>query len=314
VREGAPEGAPLNRLSCAFLVLATTLSFDAGAGPRDSVILNGDAYFPEGPIWYRDKLYYVEYGRDTVTVWDGKNNSTFASERGCGPSAVVPTIHGEFIVTCYDNGSLGRFSADGNALPAYTHDKDGRKFLGPNDFAPDSHGGIYFTTSGHPGPVIDGSVFYLAPDDTITRVASDLHNANGLAVSRDGKILYVVETEDNRLLRFMIGRRGSLTDRRVFVNLDELTQRVGHIWPDGIKIDSKGDIYIGQSPRDTKAPLVGKIFVVDPHARLVRTLTLPSTNVPNFALSPDEKTLYVMAVDEPDMAPYRGKVYAVPNE
>jgi sugar lactone lactonase YvrE len=89
---------------------------------------------------------------------------------------------------------------------------------------------------------------------------------------------------------------------------------VGHIWPDGIKIDSKGNIYIGQSPRDTKAPLAGRIFVVDPHAGLVRTLALPSTNVPNFALSPDEKTLYVMAVDEPNMPPYRGKVYAVPND
>jgi sugar lactone lactonase YvrE len=290
------------------------LSFDAGTGARESVILNPDAYFPEGPIWYRDKLYYVEYGRDTVTVWDGKINSTFASVPGCGPSAIVPTNRGEFILTCYDNGSIGRLSADGNVLPAYTHDKDGRKFLGPNDFAPDGHGGIYFTASGHPGPVIDGSVFYLAPDDTITLVASDLHNANGLAVSRDGKILYVVEMEDNHLLQFTIERSGSLTERRVFVNLDDLTQHVGHIWPDGIKVDSKDNIYIGQSPRDAKAPLVGRIFIVDPHANLVRTLALPSTNVPNFALSPDEKTLYVMAIDEPDVPPNRGKVYAVGNE
>src|SRR5882757_5367057 len=151
----------LNRISCAVFVVLW-LSFDAGTGARESVILNPDAYFPEGPIWYRDKLYYVEYGRDTVTVWDGKTNSTFASVPGCGPSAIVPN-RGEFILTCYDNGSIGRLSADGNVLPAYTHDKDGQKFLGPNDFAPDGHGGIYFTASGHPGPVIDGSVFYLAP-------------------------------------------------------------------------------------------------------------------------------------------------------
>jgi sugar lactone lactonase YvrE len=34
--------------------------------------------------------------------------------------------------------------------------------------------------------------------------------------------------------------------------------------------------------------------------------------VPNFAFSPDEKTLYVTAVDEVDK-PYRGKVYSIPN-
>jgi sugar lactone lactonase YvrE len=296
------------------LFAAMTLSSHAGAaGARDLKILNADAHFPEGPIWYHNRLYYVEYGRNTVTLWDGKTNIVFASEPGCGPSAVLPTVHGEFVVTCYDNGSIGRLSADGKALPAYTHDKDGRGFLGPNDFAPDEHGGIFFTTSGHEGPEIDGCVFYLAADGAISRAASDLHNANGLAVSKDGEFLYVVETGDNRLLRFKIGAGASLTDRRVFVNLDELTKHVGHIWPDGVKIDSKGNIYIGQSPRDIKAPLAGMIFIVDAHARLLRTLSLPSPGVPNFALSPDEKTLYVTAVDQPDKSPYRGKVYAISN-
>jgi sugar lactone lactonase YvrE len=86
-------------------------------------------------------------------------------------------------------------SADGKGLPAYTHDKDGNPFVGPNDFASDGHGGMYFTTSGDPGPVINGKVFYIAADGTIAQEAGDVHSANGLAVSKDGKILYVVETE-----------------------------------------------------------------------------------------------------------------------
>jgi len=152
-------------------------------------VLNDDAHFPEGPVWYQGKLYYVEYDRNTVMTWDGGKNTVFSAEKGCGQSAVAPTVRGEFVTTCYDNGSIGRMSADGTVLPAYTHDKDGNKFLGPNDLAPDTHGGIYFTASGHLGPVIDGKVFYIAADGTITRVATDLHNANGLAVSSDGRIL-----------------------------------------------------------------------------------------------------------------------------
>src|SRR5271156_6961982 len=116
-------------------------------------VLNADAHFPEGPIWYHGKLYYVEYDRNTVTTWDGEKNTIFWSKKGCGPSAVIPTARGEFLVTCYDSGSIGRISADGKELPAYTHDKDGNPFVGPNDFAPDRHGGIYFTCSGTaPGP------------------------------------------------------------------------------------------------------------------------------------------------------------------
>jgi gluconolactonase len=295
-----------------FLLAATILTSLALAEPGIKV-LNKDAHFPEGPVWYRGKLYYVEYDRNTVTTWDGRRNVVFATEKGCGQSAVVPTVRGDFITTCYDNGTIGRMAADGKVLSAYTHDKDGNRFVGPNDFAPDGHGGIYFTTSGSPGPTIDAKVFYIAADATITQKAVDLHSANGLAVSKEGGILYVVETEENRLLQFKIGPDASLSERRVFLNMDDLTGHVGHIWPDGVKIDSRGQIYIGQNPRDPNAPLAGRIFVVSAEGKLLRSLSLPSPGVPNFAFSPDEKTLYVTAVDQLDKKPYQGKVYAIAN-
>ncbi len=277
-------------------------------------VLNDDAHFAEGPIWYHGKLYYVEYDRNSVITWDGARNTVFWSKPGCGPSAVIPTARGEFLTTCYDSGSIGRISADGKDLAPFTHDKDGNRFVGPNDFAPDHHGGIYFTCSGTaPGPVIDGKIFYLAPDGTISQKATDVHSANGIVVSNDGKILYAIETEDHRLLQFKIAPDASLSDRRVFLDLDELTHNVGHIYPDGVKIDSKGQLYIGQNPRDVHAPLAGTIFIVDAEGRLLRTLKLPSPGVPNLTLSPDEKTLYVMALDQLDKSPYKGKVYAIAN-
>jgi gluconolactonase len=286
------------------------LSCNAGS---DIKVLNDDAHYPEGPIWYHGKLYYVEYDRNAVMVWDGHKNTVFSSEKGCGQSAVVPTSHGEFLTTCYDNGTIGRMSADGKVLPAYAQDKDGNKFHGPNDFAPDGRGGIYFTASGTPPDATDGKVFYIAADGTISLQASDLHNANGLAVSKDGKILYVVETSEYRLDQFKIGADASLSDRQIFVNLDDLTKHVVHIYPDGVKIDSHGEIYIGQSARETHVPLAGVIFVVDAGGKLLRQLTLPSLQVPNFAFSPDEKTLYVTAVDQIDKSPFLGKVYSIPN-
>lgn len=274
-------------------------------------VLNDDAHYPEGPIWFHGKLYYVEYARNAVMTWDGTRNTVFSAEQGCGQSAVVPTLHGEFLTTCYDNGTIGRMSSDGKVLPAYTHDKDGNKFVGPNDFAPDGRGGIYFTTSGSHGDAIDGKVFYIARNQTISLQADDVHNANGVAVSKDGKTLYLVETDENRLLKFKIGIDGSLSERRIFVNLDDLTHHVVHLWPDGVKIDSRGEIYIGQSPRETQVPLAGVIFVVDAEGKLLRQLTLPSLQVPNFAFSPDEKTLYVTAVDQIDKPPFLGKLYSI---
>jgi len=277
-------------------------------------VLNDDTHFAEGPAWYHGKLYYVEYDRSSVDTWDGSRNRIFWSKPGCGPSAVIPTARGEFLTTCYDSGSIGRIAADGKDLPPYSHDKDGHPFVGPNDFAPDHHGGIYFTCSGTaPGPVIDGKIFYLAADDTISEMAADVHSANGIVVSNDGALLYAIETEEHRLLRFDIGPGGTLSGRRVFLDLEELTHHVGPIYPDGVKIDSRGQLYIGQNPREPQAPLAGTIFVVDAQGKLLRTLKLPSPGVPNLALSPDEKTVYVMGLDQLDKSPYRGKVYAIAN-
>ena len=47
---------------------------------------------------------------------------------------------------------------------------------------------------------------------------------------------------------------------------------------------------------------------------VLRELTLPSPGVPNLAFSPDEKTVYVTALDQLDKSPYRGKVYSVAND
>lgn len=173
---------------------------------------------------------------------------------------------------------------------------------------------MYFTCSGHPGTAVDGKVFYIAAEGAITLAVADLNAANGVVVSPDGGTLYVIETEENRVLRFKIGPGGHLSERRVFLNLDELTHHVGHIYPDGVKIDSHGQIYVGQNPRDPHAPLAGTIFVVDSDGRLLRSISLPSPGVPNFAFSPDEKTLYVTALDQLDKSPHSGKLYAVSNK
>ena len=54
------------------LLCAAALACRAETGVR---VLNDDAHYPEGPIWYRGKLYYVEYDRNAVMTWDGTKNT-----------------------------------------------------------------------------------------------------------------------------------------------------------------------------------------------------------------------------------------------
>ena len=153
--------------------------------PTACRVLNADAHFPEGPIWYHGKLYYVEYDRNSVTAWDGSKNTIFWSQKGCGPSAVIATARGEFLTTCYDNGTIGRISAEGKRFPPIRRTRTATPVRGPERLcARTRHGGIYFTASGHPGTAIDGKVFYLAADGTVEQEADERSRAPTVSRSR----------------------------------------------------------------------------------------------------------------------------------
>ena len=52
------------------------------AGAADIKVINEKAAFPEGPAFIDGKLHYVEYGGNTVLVWDGKTNTKLLGAGG----------------------------------------------------------------------------------------------------------------------------------------------------------------------------------------------------------------------------------------
>lgn len=137
-------------------------------------------------------------------------------------------------------------------------------------------------------------------------LADDLHYANGLVLSADGKTLYANESEASRVIRFAVAEDGTLSDRRLFARLGELIPDAPPgAYPDGLKRDAAGNLYIGQYS-------AGQILVVSPEGKLLRTIEVPSAAAPNLAFSPGEEMIYVAAVDDLSAAPWPGKIYAVP--
>lgn len=297
----------MKRLAMLGLGLLFVISTTAIGG--DIEVINPKSGFPEGPLWFKDRLYYVEYGSHTVMTWNGQQNQQFWKMDGCGPSAVAHVPATGFWVTCYDSGSIVRISADGKTTAEYKRDQAGQTFMGPNDFAVDKKGGIYFTASGpwESDPIV-GKVFYLDAGQTIRKVADDLHYANGIVLSNDGKVLYVAESEASRVIQFDVQADGKLANRRLFVRIGQVDPESGpYAYPDGLKIDKEGNLFIGQYSK-------GRVVVVSADKKLVKTIDVPSPAAPNLTFSPDEGVIFVMAVDDQNNAPYWGKVYRVPNK
>jgi gluconolactonase len=291
------------------LALLALTSLPGAAFAAVSVI-DAHAIYPEGPLWRDGRLYYVEYAGPGIKVWDGKQSSVFWHGEHCGPSGLISFGAGHFLVACYDANALTEVDEHGKTLRTIDKDSSGKPFIGPNDFAPDGSGGIYFSASGvyDLNAPISGTVLHMdAKTGHIGVLADTIHYSNGLTLSKDGKHLLVAEDLAGRILSFPLNPDGTLGVRSVWARLRDLAPPTPHEdaynGPDGLKLGPDGNYYIAQNGS-------GRVLVVSDDKKLVRVVDLPTRYVTNVNFGTDgARTLYITGVFEQFKAPYPGVVY-----
>jgi sugar lactone lactonase YvrE len=272
-------------------------------------IVDCDAHYPEGPLWRHGNLLYVEYSTSNIKTWSGTQSSVFWHKDGCGPSGLI-SRGDALLIACYDGNYLVELNASGQEVRVLRADSSGRPFIGPNDFAADDRGGIYFSASGAydiKAP-ITGTVLYLRADGrTITQVATALHYPNGLTLAKDRRHLLVAEMLAGRLLSFPIEAVGTLGTRTVWARLRDIAPLTPHAdaynGPDGLKLGPDGNYYIAQNGS-------GRLLVVDEDRKLVRIISVPTPYVTNVAFDPLEaNVVFITGAFEQWKPPFPGAVY-----
>lgn len=294
------------RIGAVMAGAATLLWIGAAAADGIEVVAK-DVRFPEGPLWSDGALLFVEYGGHTILQLGADGGLTNVWERpGCGPASLVQA-GADLLVTCYDENTLVLVSTAGKTLRVYDKDDAGASFIGPNDFVADRAGGVFMSTSGpwETAPIV-AKILYRAADGSLRTVADDLHYANGLALSPDGKTLYCSETYAYRIVAFDVGENGALTNRREFARVNDIAGGGPPLAPDGLKTDAAGNLYIALYEG-------GKVLVADPAAKLLATIDPPAPRVSNVGFGRDAGTLYITGVLDGSAAPWPGEVYRVPN-
>lgn len=279
------------------------------AAAESVTVIGPGAHYPEGPLWRDGKLFYVEYAPGAIKYWDGQRASVYWHRDGCGPSALIP-FNGHLLVACYDANSLVELDKAGNEARTVRADSSGKPFTGPNDFAADGHGGLYFSASGvyDIKAPITGTVLHMSADGrTITEVANTIHYSNGLTMARDRQHLLVAEMLAGRILSFPVGPDGQLGARTVWARLRDLAPPTPHEdaynGPDGLKLGADGNYYIAQNGS-------GRVLVVSEERKLVRTIVVPAPYVTNVAFGPPgTRTLFITGAFDQWKPPYPGAVY-----
>jgi sugar lactone lactonase YvrE len=113
-----------------------------------------------------------------------------------------------------------------------------------NDIVVDGRGNAYIGNTGFDfpgGEFAPGILALVTPDGSARQVADGVAFRNGIVVTPDHSTLILAESYDNRLTAFDIAADGSLSNRRVWANLD------GGV-PDGICLDAEGAVWYGDVP------------------------------------------------------------------
>lgn len=207
--------------------------------------------FPEAPRWRDGRLYVSEIFGSRVVAIDERGAIDVALElpgrrpSGLGwrpdGSMLVVSMQERQVLTGVAGGGL-EVVADLSALV------DGDT----NDMLVDGRGNAYVGSFGYDyaaGEERRAAVLVLVDERGNARVvADDVWVPNGMAVTADGHTLLLAETHTERISAFSITDDGSLTERRVFAELDGAR-------PDGIALDAEGAVWVA-------APLSGELLRV----------------------------------------------------
>jgi gluconolactonase len=138
------------------------------------------------------------------------------------------------LIVCNPARGLVRVRADGTDETFASHAGE-RKIICAN-FGVFKRNGDYFVTDSGQWKKNNGALCRFTPDGRGQVIAEPFGYANGLALARDERTLFMVESDFNRVWRFGLDSGGNIIEREVFA------ENIGRL-PDGLALDSAENLY-----------------------------------------------------------------------
>ena len=247
----------------------------------------GDAGPAEGPLWWREGGYllFSDIGNNRRMKWAAGEGVSLVMEPTNRANGLTRDPKGRLLACEHETRRVTRTEPDGS-ITVVASSYRGRRLNRPNDVIVKSDGSIYFTDPGFPAPGLDldvNGVYHVTPDlGTITLIVWDFTRPNGLALSPDESVLYINDTRRRHIRAFDLEPNGMplLATDRVFCDLNG--ERPGN--PDGMKVDSAGNVYCGGA---------GGIWVIDPSGKPLGIIDHGAPGTTNVAFGgADLQTLF----------------------
>jgi len=258
--------------------------------------------FTEGPMWRQERLWFSDLRDDKVfaVTRDGKVERLIEHAGGLDPfpldsylgsNAMVTDKDGSVLLAQHGGRKIVRLDAQLKPTTFLDRYRD-QRLNSPNDmvFAPD--GSLWFTDppfglqgmDEDPAKEVPFNGVYRFANGQLEAAIKDLTLPNGLAFAPDGRTLYVANFGPQRFVKaYDVGAQGIVGNARMLIEYGADEKRPGG--PDGIKVDSTGNIWM-------TGP--GGIRIVTPQGKVLGQLILPEVAA-NLAFAEQGRALYITA-------------------
>ena len=246
-----------------------------GGQPTDS-FLEGPVFDDLGHLYVAD----IPFGR--IFRIDPAGHWSQVAEYDGEPNGMKFLDPRTLLVADYKKG-LVRIDVATGAVTPHLQRRNTERFKGVNDLVIDAKGSIYFTDQGQTGlhdPT--GRLYRLRPDGQLDLLLSNVPSPNGVALSPDGKVLYLAVTRGNCVWRVPLLADGSVA------KVGQFFTSYGPSGPDGLAVDTEGRVLVAN-------PGLGCVWVLNARAEPVLVLRGPAgASITNLAFGgADRSTLFV---------------------
>jgi gluconolactonase len=247
-------------------------------GQRLHSFLEGLCFDGAGHLWLVD----VPYGRLFRIAPDGQWDLAFHYDGE--PHALRQRPDGTFLIVDYRHGLMA-FDPATKRISTICERVNTEPFRGLSDMTLAPNGDVWFTDSGR-SSLSDptGRVYRLRNGAAAPElVLGNVPYPNGIALSPDGKLVYLAATRANAVWRFLADAPDPAWPMvGTFIHFS------GGLGPDGLAVDGSGRLAIVQAQ-------AGRLYLVDALGDLIAVVKTPGGLwTTACAFSPDHSTLFIV--------------------
>src|SRR5205809_5279949 len=280
------------------IVIAVWCAIDARADTphkefTPDVVVNPNAYYPEGPQLIDEGLLVAEMPRHRIVlIGKGGERKTVWQADGCGPTSVKRIPSGGYWVLCHLAGYVAKLSPTFQTVQTFAQTTSGRRISWPNDASVDASGNLYLSSSGLfslDAPAEGRVVFIDVATGAASDIASGIRYSNGVLVQEQQKRVLVSEHLNRRMLAFPLLEKGKLGPSTIFFdfkNAPAVPDAYEHSGPDGIAAFADGDVAVADYGN-------GRILLLSSSGRFLTQIPLKYRFVTNLAIARNQRAILV---------------------